>query len=73
MAVKPITGMLKRGLVVDLAIALGIGMTMGSAYWYGFHMPRTTPETPSTSNWKPSALREAAISQGAPKMRTGER
>ncbi|KAI0407749.1 hypothetical protein F4802DRAFT_525754 [Xylaria palmicola] len=41
MAVKPITGMLKRGLVADLAIALGIGMTMGSAYWYGYHMPRT--------------------------------
>ncbi|KAI0185109.1 hypothetical protein F4680DRAFT_454233 [Xylaria scruposa] len=41
MAIKPITGMLKRGLVVDLSIALGIGMTMGSAYWYGYHMPRT--------------------------------
>ncbi|KAI1810676.1 cytochrome-c oxidase, subunit VIIa [Poronia punctata] len=41
MAVKPITGMLKRGLVTDLAIALGLGMTMGSAYWYGYHMPRT--------------------------------
>ncbi|GAW12837.1 hypothetical protein ANO14919_022080 [Xylariales sp. No.14919] len=41
MAIKPITGMLKRGLVADLSIALGIGMVMGSAYWYGFHMPRT--------------------------------
>ncbi|KAJ8129465.1 hypothetical protein O1611_g4169 [Lasiodiplodia mahajangana] len=56
MAVKPITGMLKRGLIVDLSIALGIGTTMGSAYWrnkaiisfptnyaerYGYHMPRT--------------------------------
>ncbi|KAI0526718.1 hypothetical protein F5B22DRAFT_641859 [Xylaria bambusicola] len=41
MAIKPITGMLKRGLVVDLSIGLGIGMVMGSAYWYGYHMPRT--------------------------------
>ncbi|KAI1185110.1 hypothetical protein F5B17DRAFT_432884 [Nemania serpens] len=41
MAIKPITGMLKRGLVTDLAIALGLGTAMGSAYWYGFHMPRT--------------------------------
>ncbi|KAI0197934.1 hypothetical protein F4808DRAFT_463315 [Astrocystis sublimbata] len=41
MAIKPITGMLKRGLVIDLSIGLGIGMVMGSAYWYGYHMPRT--------------------------------
>ncbi|KAI1203276.1 hypothetical protein F5X97DRAFT_283994 [Nemania serpens] len=41
MAIKPITGKLKRGLVTDLAIALGIGTAMGSAYWYGYHMPRT--------------------------------
>ncbi|KAH9883527.1 hypothetical protein F4778DRAFT_787029 [Xylariomycetidae sp. FL2044] len=41
MAVKPITGMLKRGLVTDLGIALGLGVTMGSFYWYGYHMPRT--------------------------------
>ncbi|KAI1160747.1 hypothetical protein F5B18DRAFT_654321 [Nemania serpens] len=41
MAIKPITGMLKRGLVTDLAISLGIGTAMGSAYWYGYHMPRT--------------------------------
>ncbi|KAI8623111.1 hypothetical protein F5Y19DRAFT_482068 [Xylariaceae sp. FL1651] len=41
MAVQPITGMLRRGLVTDLSIALGIGMVMGSAYWYGYHMPRT--------------------------------
>ncbi|KAI1178042.1 hypothetical protein F4777DRAFT_140176 [Nemania sp. FL0916] len=41
MAIKPITGMLKRGLVVDLSVALGIGMVMGSAFWYGYHLPRT--------------------------------
>ncbi|ORY56392.1 uncharacterized protein BCR38DRAFT_490689 [Pseudomassariella vexata] len=40
-AIKPIQGMLKRGLVTDLAIALGIGATMGSLFWHGFHMPRT--------------------------------
>ncbi|KAH7030693.1 uncharacterized protein B0I36DRAFT_362521 [Microdochium trichocladiopsis] len=41
MAVKPITGMLRRGLVTDLSIALGLGTVMGSAFWYGYHMPRT--------------------------------
>ncbi|KAI0018676.1 hypothetical protein F4780DRAFT_781204 [Xylariomycetidae sp. FL0641] len=41
MAIKPITGMLRRGLVTDLSIALGLGVTMGSLYWHGYHMPRT--------------------------------
>ncbi|KAJ0339167.1 hypothetical protein COL922a_004699 [Colletotrichum nupharicola] len=39
--VKPITGMLRRNLVLDLGIALGLGFAMANVYWYGFHMPRT--------------------------------
>ncbi|OTA89183.1 hypothetical protein M434DRAFT_398771 [Hypoxylon sp. CO27-5] len=41
MAVKPITGMLRRGLVTDLGIALALGATFGTFYWHGYHMPRT--------------------------------
>ncbi|KAI1331641.1 hypothetical protein F5Y16DRAFT_422137 [Xylariaceae sp. FL0255] len=41
MAIKPITGMLKKGLILDLGIGLGLGTVMGSLYWYGYHMPRT--------------------------------
>ncbi|KAH8646663.1 hypothetical protein BX600DRAFT_518706 [Xylariales sp. PMI_506] len=41
MAVRPITGILKKGLVVDLSIALGLGATFGAAFWHGFHLPRT--------------------------------
>ncbi|CAK7200846.1 Cytochrome c oxidase subunit 7A [Sporothrix eucalyptigena] len=41
MAVKPITGMLRRTLITDLALGLGIGFVMGNAFWYGYHMPRT--------------------------------
>ncbi|KAI1204433.1 uncharacterized protein F4807DRAFT_447182 [Annulohypoxylon truncatum] len=41
MAIKPITGMLRRGLVTDLSIGLGLGVTFASLYWHGFHMPRT--------------------------------
>ncbi|KUI73007.1 Cytochrome c oxidase subunit 7A [Cytospora mali] len=40
MAVKPIVGMLRRNLILDLGIALGLGFAMGNAFWYGFHMPR---------------------------------
>ncbi|OBT99754.1 hypothetical protein VE01_02234 [Pseudogymnoascus verrucosus] len=39
MAIKPITGMLRRGLVLDLSIAFGIGGATGYAFWYGYHMP----------------------------------
>ncbi|KAK4460768.1 hypothetical protein QBC42DRAFT_288238 [Cladorrhinum samala] len=38
---KPVTGMLRRGLILDLSIALGLGFTFGNAFWYGYHMPRT--------------------------------
>ncbi|KAI1821477.1 hypothetical protein F4861DRAFT_518549 [Xylaria intraflava] len=41
MAVQPITGMLKKGLLLDLGIGLGLGLVFGNAYWYGYHMPRT--------------------------------
>ncbi|KAF4342704.1 cytochrome c oxidase subunit 7 [Fusarium beomiforme] len=48
MAVRPITGMLRRNLVLDLSIALGSGFVMANFFWthhfdsrYGYHMPRT--------------------------------
>ncbi|KAK5659009.1 hypothetical protein OQA88_1096 [Cercophora sp. LCS_1] len=41
MAVAPITGMLRRGLILDLGIALGSGFVLGNAFWYGYHVPRT--------------------------------
>ncbi|KAI1432697.1 hypothetical protein GGR50DRAFT_696815 [Xylaria sp. CBS 124048] len=41
MVIKPITGMLKKGLMVDLGVGLAVGVVMGNAYWYGYHMPRT--------------------------------
>ncbi|ATZ57127.1 hypothetical protein BCIN_14g02980 [Botrytis cinerea B05.10] len=39
MAIKPITGMLRRGLVLDLSVAFGLGTTFGYAFWYGYHVP----------------------------------
>lgn len=41
MTIKPITGMLRRNLVMDLSIALGLGFVSANAFWYGYHMPRT--------------------------------
>ncbi|KPM44646.1 hypothetical protein AK830_g1955 [Neonectria ditissima] len=41
MAVRPITGMLRRNLVLDLGIALGSGFVMANFFWYGYHVPRT--------------------------------
>ncbi|KAF2237954.1 cytochrome c oxidase family protein-like protein [Viridothelium virens] len=39
MAVKPITGMLRRGLVLDLSVALGLGVSSAYFFWYGYHVP----------------------------------
>jgi len=39
MPVKPITGMLRRGLVLDLSVAFGIGTSFGYLFWYGYHVP----------------------------------
>ncbi|KAK3395222.1 hypothetical protein B0H63DRAFT_518288 [Podospora didyma] len=40
-AIKPITGMLRRTLILDLGIGLGLGLVFGNAFWYGYHVPRT--------------------------------
>ncbi|KAH8599373.1 hypothetical protein B0O99DRAFT_505071 [Bisporella sp. PMI_857] len=39
MPVKPITGMLRRTLVLDLSVAFGLGTVAGYAFWYGYHVP----------------------------------
>ncbi|CAD6499537.1 BgTH12-03648 [Blumeria graminis f. sp. triticale] len=39
MAIAPITGMLRRGLILDLSIAFGVGTSVGYLFWYGFHIP----------------------------------
>ncbi|KAL2814171.1 hypothetical protein BJX63DRAFT_431572 [Aspergillus granulosus] len=52
--IAPITGMLRRNLVLDLSTAfgesrsvavkpypnLGFGTTFGYLWWYGYHLPR---------------------------------
>ncbi|USP78493.1 hypothetical protein yc1106_05767 [Curvularia clavata] len=49
MAIKPITGMLRRQIVLDLSVAMGLGVTAGYGWWYviqgsiltiqGYHVP----------------------------------
>ncbi|KAJ5884759.1 hypothetical protein N7495_009269 [Penicillium taxi] len=39
-AVPPIVGTLRRGLVLDVASAIGFGTTAGYVWWYGFHLRR---------------------------------
>ncbi|EEH16991.1 hypothetical protein PABG_07078 [Paracoccidioides brasiliensis Pb03] len=39
-AIKPITGMLRRGLVLHLSTAFGLGTTFAYLFWYGYHLPR---------------------------------
>ncbi|KAH7136066.1 hypothetical protein B0J11DRAFT_519845 [Dendryphion nanum] len=39
MAIKPITGMLRRTVVLDLSVAIGLGVAAGYGWWYGYHVP----------------------------------
>ncbi|KAL2145642.1 hypothetical protein VTI28DRAFT_6700 [Corynascus sepedonium] len=60
-AVKPVTGMLRRGLITDLSIALGLGLVFGNAFWYGYHVPRTN----ARDNYYKKLEEERAARQGA--------
>ncbi|KAG9010656.1 hypothetical protein FRB94_010133 [Tulasnella sp. JGI-2019a] len=39
MAIAPITGKLRKRLILDLSVALGLGTAGGYAFWYGYHIP----------------------------------
>ncbi|EFQ94947.1 hypothetical protein PTT_07193 [Pyrenophora teres f. teres 0-1] len=39
MAIKPITGMLRRQIVLDLSVGMGLGLVTGYGWWYGYHVP----------------------------------
>ncbi|KAF2675010.1 cytochrome c oxidase family protein-like protein [Microthyrium microscopicum] len=39
MAVAPITGMLRRRIILDLSIAGGLGVVGASYWWYAYHVP----------------------------------
>ncbi|EPQ27051.1 uncharacterized protein PFL1_05335 [Pseudozyma flocculosa PF-1] len=38
-AIAPITGKLRKRLILDLSVALGGGVALGYGYWYGVHIP----------------------------------
>lgn len=38
MPIAPITGKLRKRLWMDLSLALGLGISAGYTYWYGFHL-----------------------------------
>ncbi|KAF5316204.1 hypothetical protein D9619_006413 [Psilocybe cf. subviscida] len=38
MAIAPITGKLRKHFWLDVTCALGLGVSAGYAYWYGWHL-----------------------------------
>ncbi|PPQ69825.1 hypothetical protein CVT26_014203 [Gymnopilus dilepis] len=38
MAIAPITGKLRKRFWLDLGCALGLGVSAGYAFWYGYHL-----------------------------------
>jgi len=39
MALAPITGKLRRRLITDLSVAMGLGVAGGYMFWYGYALP----------------------------------
>ncbi|KAF8426961.1 hypothetical protein EV426DRAFT_427346 [Tirmania nivea] len=39
MAIQPIVGRLRRGLIMDLSVATGLGVGFAYYFWYGYHVP----------------------------------
>ncbi|KAG8935980.1 hypothetical protein FRC02_005176 [Tulasnella sp. 418] len=37
--IAPITGKLRKRLILDLSVGLGLGTAAGFAFWYGYHIP----------------------------------
>ncbi|KAL2115370.1 hypothetical protein VTJ04DRAFT_9625 [Mycothermus thermophilus] len=57
---QPIVGMLRRGLITDLSVAIGLGVVMANAFWYGFHVPRVN----ARDNYYRKLEEERAARQG---------
>ncbi|KAJ7623173.1 cytochrome-c oxidase subunit VIIa [Roridomyces roridus] len=38
MAIAPITGMLRKRFWLDVTTSLGLGISAGAAYWYGYEL-----------------------------------
>ncbi|AAS52747.1 AER063Wp [Eremothecium gossypii ATCC 10895] len=39
-AIAPITGSLKKRIMKDIAVGMGLGTVLGSYWWWGFHKPK---------------------------------
>ncbi|KAJ7247611.1 cytochrome-c oxidase subunit VIIa [Mycena haematopus] len=39
MAIAPITGMLRKRFWLDITTGLGLGLSAGAAFWYGYELP----------------------------------
>ncbi|KAK0615193.1 hypothetical protein B0T17DRAFT_657412 [Bombardia bombarda] len=60
-AIQPITGMLRRTLILDLGIGLGLGFVFGNAFWYGYHVPRTQKRDNYYSKLEETRAAKAAL------------
>ncbi|KAJ7782038.1 cytochrome-c oxidase subunit VIIa [Mycena maculata] len=38
MAIAPITGMLRKRFWLDISTGLGLGLSAGAAFWYGYEL-----------------------------------
>ncbi|KNZ54833.1 cytochrome c oxidase subunit 7A [Puccinia sorghi] len=60
MAIAPITGKLRKRILLDLSVSLGLGTAAAYTWWYGYHVPkRDVPISPGRVHHRESLLIEA--------------
>ncbi|KAH9471670.1 hypothetical protein Pst134EA_005549 [Puccinia striiformis f. sp. tritici] len=40
MAIAPITGKLRKRIILDISVSLGLGTAAAYGWWYGYHVPK---------------------------------
>jgi len=40
MPIAPIVGKLRKRMILDLSLGIGLGISGAYAFWYGFHLPK---------------------------------
>ncbi|KAI4106740.1 MAG: hypothetical protein LQ339_002932 [Xanthoria mediterranea] len=61
MAIKPIVGKFRRGIVLDLSVAFGLGTTFAYLFWYGHHVPATRKRDEFYAKIEDERARKAGI------------
>ncbi|RXK37833.1 hypothetical protein M231_04831 [Tremella mesenterica] len=69
MPIAPIVGRLRKHIIADISIALGLGASAGYLFWYGVHIPQSDDYIQGDHRWPalPEVSKEGAADAYVPK------